>query len=526
PEGQAKSLFREETPEHFDIFGGTGWYRNVLAAAGSCLAFTKATWQRVGGFSAGESGLRADIQFCLRATLGNAGRLMLNPYARFRVRDISLFEKEAQADWRYPQVQVAFPQGDPFFHRHLEIDEAGRLRLARTRQPALSVDARAADNETAIEYFDFSQDEIKASSERMRVSPARELRSMAWFLPQFEDPYARDLMQVLSIADHALRVYNIAQTFVLLGGSEVSVFSTHLETAFPELARVADVMTLSRPDAVLDLHVDAAIATRWTTTLPLLRLRNAHRKLYFIQEWEPTLYHSSTTRAMVKATYRFGFHAFVTAQPLAHAYRFHGGTANYSPPMVDGQIFHAQRRVLSEQGNAPVVIMCDAHPKHRHHGFDVLMDALRELKEFYGEHIDIVATGAAWIPAQHGLAGVLRHAGPLAYAETGAFYRAVDIGVAALTNRHSLSFVRELMACGALVATHHTPYLSDLITPGENGVAFEMVHEDIISVLRKAIEHAEVRRAMSAATAQSVATRYTNRESACDLAVRAFSQLF
>jgi glycosyltransferase involved in cell wall biosynthesis len=280
---------------------------------------------------------------------------------------------------------------------------------------------------------------------------------------------------------------------------------------------------MTRPDEIPDLHVDAAIATLWITAQTVLRLKNVHRKFHFLQDWEPLFYPAGTLSAMVEATYRFGFHAVANTRPLADSYKAYGGTAGHFLPSVDTSIFNDRRPPVAE--DAPVVIFCYARPGHPRNSFEVLMAAFKDLKAKYGDRVDLVTAGSNWDPAEYGLVGVIRHLGLLAYPETGALYRAVDIGVVAMATRHPSYLPFELMSCGALVVTNRNPYTSWLLEDGRNCVLFEAVRSDIVDVLSRVIDDAPLRRRLAAAGTERVAKEHSDWERSCASALDSFRQV-
>jgi O-antigen biosynthesis protein len=521
--GKSSPLFRGEPPEHFGIFGGASWYRNTLAASASCIAFRRTVWETAGGFSNGNPSLRADIEFCLRVTLRQMRRVMLNPYARFTTSAQSSFERQQQFPQLFGLVKAVHQNNDPYFHPELGIGGDGRIELAKARSIPIHVHDYNAEARGTTSNFDFTPALVKESKQRCAESPPRQLRSMAWYVPDFDNPFYGGLMTIFRVADYALRVHGITQTIVVVNGSDASVYAHHIGRAFPFLSQKANIIALPRPDEMPDLDVDAAIATLWVTAQNVLRLKNAHRKFHFLQDWEPLFYPAGTLSAMVEATYRFGFHAVANTRPLADSYKVYGGTADHFVPSIDTSVFNDHRPTV--EPDAPTVIFCYARPGHPRNGFEVLMAAFKDLKARYGDKVDLVTAGSNWDPAEYGLDGVIRHLGLLAYPETGALYRAVDIGVVAMATRHPSYLPFELMACGALVVTNRNPYTSWLLEEGKNCLLFEMVRSDVVSVLAKAIDDVQLRRRLAAVGTERIAKEHSDWEQSCATAIHAFRQV-
>jgi O-antigen biosynthesis protein len=522
-DGQSAPLFRGEAPEHFGIFGGASWYRNTLAATASCLAFRRTTWSQAGGFGSEPSGLRADIAFCLRVSLREQHRLMLNPCARFITVGQSAFERQHPYPQRFASVKAAFPGGDPFFHPRLGLGADGRIELARPHNGQVQPHDYAGEARGMAGYFDFTGEMVRASKQRCAESQPRPLKSMAWFVPGFDNPFYGGLMTIFRVADYALRVHGIAQKIVVLGDNDAPTSRHHIGRAFPQLAQNAEIIASPSLDEMPELHVDAAIATLWVTAQNVLRLEHAHRKFHFLQDWEPLFYPAGTLSAMVEATYRFGFHAVSNTRPLAESYRAFGGTADHFLPSIDTSIFNDRRPPVD--ADAPTVIFCYARPGHPRNSFEVLMAAFRDLKAKYGDRVDLVTAGSDWNPAEYGLEGTIRHLGLLAYPETGALYRSVDIGVVAMATRHPSYLPFELMACGALVVTNRNPYTNWLLEEEKNCLLFETVRSDIVSVLSRAVDDVELRRALARAGTERVSKDHGDWERSCASAIDAIRRV-
>ncbi|TGN94601.1 rhamnosyltransferase WsaF family glycosyltransferase [Burkholderia sp. USMB20] len=489
--GIARPFLRGQPRAYFGMFGSATWYRNALAAPATCLAFRKALWNSIGPFSSAEPGTQPDLAFCLRATLGGYGRLLLNPFAEFSTQKPGVFERLYSAESRFGSVVAKYPNGDPYFHSALEMSASGEIQFPTNKAVAAFHDY-AAEARMFAESFTFDREDVRRSIDGVAASEAGPLRSMAWFVPDFDNPFYGGLHTIFRVADFALRERGIEQNFVVVGGDRPEKYAACIGRAFPALADKAKIHITRSLDEVPPLEsVDAAIATLWITALPVLRLAAARRKFYFLQDWEPLFYPAGTLSAMVEATYRFGFRAICNTVSLANSYREFGGHANHFVPATDPRVFHARRpeRLPTD----PVTIFCYARPGHPRNCFEVLIAALRDIKHEYGDKVDIVTAGAEWDPAQYGLVGTIRHLGLLSYEETGVLYRAVDIGLVAMSTRHPSYLPFELMACGAHVVTNRNNYTSWLLRDGENCSLFEVVRGDIVASLRKAIDDEDYR---------------------------------
>jgi glycosyltransferase involved in cell wall biosynthesis len=280
-----------------------------------------------------------------------------------------------------------------------------------------------------------------------------------------------------------------------------------ITAAFPGLGK-SDVRVMNSDAQIDDLpDSDAAIATLWTTAYSLLKFRHTRRKFYFIQDYEPLFYPAGSTSALVEATYDFGFTGICNTISLKEIYEGQGGKAEYFDPSIDSSIFYRSSR---EGGNRkPYLVFCYARPGHPRNCFELLMEALKRLKQRLGEDVSIVTAGAEWSPAAYGVEGVVRNLGLLGYRETGALYRACDAGVVAMKTRHPSYLPLELMACGAAVVTNRNPYTGWLLRDGENCILAETSPSALAESLEEVLRDTALRARLAEASAEVVG-RYSD----------------
>lgn len=120
-QGHAGHVFLGDSPDAKSIFGSPGWYRNVSAVTGACLAIRKDVFESVGGFD--EKFILAfnDVEIGIR--LVEAGfRNLYNPYARLihyegRSRGKHIPANDIQVG--YDQLKDWVARGDPYFNPNL-----------------------------------------------------------------------------------------------------------------------------------------------------------------------------------------------------------------------------------------------------------------------------------------------------------------------------------------------------------------------------------------------------------------------
>jgi O-antigen biosynthesis protein len=247
----------------------------------------------------------------------------------------------------------------------------------------------------------------------------------------------------------------------------------------------------------------------------LLRLRQARRKFYFLQDWEPLFYPGGAISSLVEATYRFGFHGICNTPSLEQSYEEMGGQSDHFLPAIDTEVFHSRGRQKRAR-QAPFVLFCYARPGIPRNCFEAMSVGLTEVKRRYGKRIQIFSAGSEWDPGQYGLEGVVCNMGLLPYAETGAMYRSADAGLVAMATRHPSYLPFELIACGAAVVTNHNPHTRWLLRDGENCLRCEMTRSDIADAIGRLIEEPDLRDAIAESAAAEIAEKYSDWNRTCE----------
>ena len=507
-DGRLQYIFSGQPEHYYEVFGGPGWFRNWTAVSGACMAMRREVWDQTGGFSGDIRYPRLDIELCLRAQLQLGLRVVYNPHARLYQSAPSGMEawlNEEGENAGAPYISASFPDGDPYFNPNLNCQN-GEPRVGRPRQDAASLDY-AAESRILVTAFDFTRAQLNESRRGAQAAGKGQLEQITWFLPEFANPFYGGVHTILRFAAHFAERHAVGSRFVILGQAHPRAMLRRITAAFPELGK-SDVRVINSDLQLDDLPAsDAAIATLWTTAYSLLKFRRTRRKFYFIQDYEPLFYPAGSTSALVEATYDFGFTGICNTISLKEIYQAQGGKAEYFDPSIDASIFYRSR---GERGNRkPYLLFCYARPGHPRNCFELLMEALKRLKQRLGEDVCIVTAGAEWSPAAYGVEGVIRNLGLLGYRETGALYRACDAGVVAMKTRHPSYLPMELMACGAAVVTNRNPYTGWLLRDGENCVLAETSPSALAESLEEVLRDTALRARLAEASAEVVG-RYSD----------------
>jgi glycosyltransferase involved in cell wall biosynthesis len=294
-----------------------------------------------------------------------------------------------------------------------------------------------------------------------------EPRTIIWFLPYFHHVYFGGTHTLLRFADHFARVHGVANHFHCydVNPRAVSGMAAKVAQAFPALAGAqftsASVRLAELPPS------DAAIATLWSSAYPVLHLRRARAKFYFVQDNEPQFYPAGAGSALAEETYRFGFPGIVNTPGLADVYRSYGNPAVSFVPAVDTERYHPPSEPRAP--DAPTRVFFYARPSTSRNSFGLGIAALAKLKQAHGDRVEIICAGENWNPAQFGLAGCIRNLGVLgSLDEVAALYRSCDIGLVFMQTKHPSYQPFEFMASGMATVSNLNPATSWLLRDGEN----------------------------------------------------------
>lgn len=506
-DGRLQYIFAGEPEHYYEVFGGPGWFRNWTAVSGACMAMRRAVWDQIEGLAGTVSYPRADVELCLRVQFRAGLRVAYNPRAR-------LFQSQTAAleEWQSPDTEAAarfiratFPDGDPYFNTNLTFQN-GSVAFSRPPQPPPD-QVYSAEARILVTAFDFTKAQLEDSRQICRSAATGRLNRVTWFLPEFSHAFYGGIHTILRFAAHFREQHGVRSGFVIGGQAHPLSLLQRIGAAFPSLAD-SEVRVLDSESHLNDLpSSDAAIATLWTTAYWLLKFRNTQRKYYFIQDYEPLFYPAGSTSALVEATYGFGFTGICNTISLRDIYVGQGGSAEYFDPSIDPAVFYQSSTKNGHRG--PYQLFCYARPGHPRNCFELLMEALKRLKQRMGDKVSIVTAGAAFHPSAYRMEGVIRNLGLLGYRETGALYRSCHAGLIAMKTRHPSYLPLELMACGVAVVTNRNPATAWLLRDGENCVLAEISPSALAESLEEVLRNAELRSRLAEA-GSACATKYSD----------------
>ncbi len=360
-------------------------------------------------------------------------------------------------------------------------------------------------------WMDFSQEEINLSRKLHQIYTGDlNIRSITWFLPEFENPYYGGIYTLLRFADYFKRTKGIHNQFAILGNINDQQLAGKIAEIFPALDG-DPVRHFTLYEHINDLEAtDAGIATLWGTAYFLLRFNQTKRKFYFIQDYEPLFYPAGSIFAQVEASLRFGYYGIANTPTICQIYQQqYGGQAEYFYPCVDTHIFHPSPED-SQLQTEPFTIFFYGRPNHARNGFELGAQALRILKKRLGSRVRVLAAGARWEVKDYSLSGVVENLGLLSYQQTAELYRSCHAGLVMMFTRHPSYLPFELMASGSLVVTNLNPATTWFLKDGQNCRLAQVSATSIADVLEQALLDQEERRRITRTAAQQIQADFSD----------------
>lgn len=480
-----------------DMFGGKPigfygqmghslWYRNFSAFRGTCVAIEREKFEKYGEVS---SDLKYfEVTHNCFTVLSKGLRNVYDPFAWVQVDEQQL-PKENMLSQEFITVcnKYSVMDIDPYFNSNCTID-VNRVKPIKA-QPQNNVDNTPLDKYSSdalalASMFDFTQEEIEKNSKIVNIIYTGEVKSMVWFLQEFDYVFYAGLYTIFRTASYLQRKHNVEHTFVFVANTPAKVMMERIGAGFPELQNCR-AYSIASPNELSKIpSADASICTLWTTAYYSLKFNKVKRKFYFIQDYEPLFYPAGSTYAQTEATYRFGFDGVANTEGLKMVYENeYGGRAVSLDPSVDTNIFYpnAHRQYKKKQ----FTVFFYGRPGHPRNGFELGVEALKCLKRKMGNKVRIVTAGANYNTSLYGLDGVVENLGRLKIEETGDLYRNCDAGLVMMYTRHPSYLPYEMMACGCCVISNYNAYTTWFLKNGKNSV----VCEPSASSIAEAIEN-------------------------------------
>jgi O-antigen biosynthesis protein len=502
--------------------------REVSAVTGACLAIRKNVFHEVGGFNERFRVTGNDVELGLR--LRDYGyRNVMNPrvrlfhYEKSSRSHIPVDEADIELSLLYYQPYL--DEGDPYFNcnlsrnvtyptlanretpRHVTFreqhrarrDNARGMRAPALRRPPSSNGARKLPDDEVIAY-DVGSDILRENDslmQRFYRFPYLDLNHVLWFVPQFDHLYRGGIFTIFRAAAYFSQRAGTRNTIVLYGKRQISSdqIESEVRQAFPGLR--FELREYSPKQEINDLpESDAAFCTLWTSAYHLVRYNKCKAKFSFLQDYEPSFYAAGTLFGLTEETYRFGFIGIANTPGVAEVYGRYTPWVHYFVPAVDQSIYHP--RPYNEDPGRPLRIVFYGRPTKPRNAFRLGIEALRRVKELYGDRVEIVSVGAEFTLADYELDGVIENRGVLGSIEEVAdLYRNSDIGLVFMFSAHPSYQPFEFMASGCVTITNNNPLNHWLLKDGENAILTAPTVSCVTEKIAEALEDPDLRARIS-----------------------------
>lgn len=326
--------------------------------------------------------------------------------------------------------------------------------------------------------------------------PAKAL--FVWFVPTFEHITRGTLRTVFMAAESFSKTWDTDNLFVLLGEppDEQQRLDEQLNRACPSmkfsiLYRPLDFEPADLPQA------DAAFCTSWTTAYALAKYNKCACKYYFLQEFEADRYPAGPVRAAIEHSCTLGFFGIANTPGVAAKLQAYDPWVSYFLPGLDRNIFFPGD--IERSPEAPLRITFHAGNDGEGTAFHLGLEALRVVKEYFGEAVSISCAGVEFNPDAYGLQHTLEAVGPLNFFhEAAELYRNSDLGLIFLHGAHPSYHPLEFMATGCPLLTNFNPNNVWLFRDGFNVFYAEPSIEGVSLKLIEVLQDTETRRRVAA----------------------------
>ncbi len=314
---------------------------------------------------------------------------------------------------------------------------------------------------------------------------------LLWLVPSFDNIYRGGIRTVFMVADYFARTLRSHNTFVIYGREKDSVSSITEMAAksFPGLN--AEFVALGDEQHPSTLPPsDAAFATLWTSAYLLARYDKCKAKFYMLQDFEPSFYPAGSVYGVIEQTYMLGFHGIANTIGVARKYQNYSDWIEFFTPGVDTGLYHPAPR----PAKAPLRVVFYGRPNNNRNAFNLGIEALRLVKDYFGNKVDILSVGSEWPEHRYGVRGVVRNLGVLSsMEEVAALYRSCDIGLVFMFSDHPSYQPLEFMASGCCTVTNFNPSTKWLLRDRENAFLTGATPANVARCIIDALESSEAR---------------------------------
>ena len=488
--------------------------RNVSAVTGACMAIEKEVFDKINGFDELFDITGSDVEICLRL-LNYGYRNVINPdinlihyekktRSRIRVRDIDI---KLSIKYYGPYLK----NGDPFLNSNFSLNSNKLILKERGEIPVFKeflkdfneksskqrdklnnifkmktpLNCEISDAEVLI--YDVTKEELDDNAILMNdffKNPHLKLDVVMWFIPWYSHIFRGGIYTIFRIANHFSFSENTHNIFVLKVGirRDLDDMVKEIKEAFPNLK--FELIDLDKFGPISNLpKSDAAICTLWTSAYSLVKYNNCKAKFYLNQDYEPLFYDAGSVYGLIEETYRFNFIGLANTKGVSDKYDSYGNVVKYFTPAVDRNIYYP-----GSNNDSKKRVVFYGRPDNTRNGFILGIEALKMVKNYFGDSVEIFSAGAEFDLREYGLEGVITNLGLLGTIEEVAnLYRECDVGLVFMFTPHPSYQPLEYMACGCATVTNINESNMWLLKDKENCILSEptvsCVAENIINLL-------------------------------------------
>jgi glycosyltransferase involved in cell wall biosynthesis len=200
----------------------------------------------------------------------------------------------------------------------------------------------------------------------------------------------------------------------------------------------------------------ATVASRWDTAYIVKGFRTTLRKYYFVQDYEPSFYPSSSTAIFAENTYRFNFYGLTAGRWLSDLLNTKYGMAATS---FDFAVDHDIYKPMTDRSLSTKRVLFYSRSVTDRRGFELGLMALQKLVERLPE-VEVLMVG--WNEKKIRLGSQFKYLGVLSPEHLSYWLNRCDVAlILSLTNLSLLPL--EAMACGCVVVSNRGDNVNWLI---------------------------------------------------------------
>ncbi len=523
--GFAGHPFADGPPLTFGLAGSTGWYRDLLAVTGACMMIRRQVFEEIGRFDENFVLCGSDVEICLRAH-DRGYKVVCNPFAELIhheqqtrgtnipagdfVESLKHYRRWLLCGDPYWNPNLSLWSQQPAFRYRNEQSAIGRAETHVQNVTAASNPVPRTDADVWVGWFDCSADQFqRLRQHNSAIHGVRPIKRLLWFISPFDVPFYGGIYTILRFCDYWKREKNVDSYFAVCGEADGLKTAALIRQVCPDV-QDDRIFVLENVKQAADLPAaDACICTLWTTPYFALHHQKVGRRFYLIQDFEPAFYPAGSVSALVESTYRMGLYGIANTVSLQRMYETeYGGKATHFTPRVNPVVFHPAESAGIPNSRRPLQVFCYGRPKHPRNAFELVRQAMQQLKAKLGDRVRIVSAGDEWQPFDYGLQGVVENLGLLSYEDTGRLYRESQVGVVMMLTRHPSYLPLELMASGCLTVTNINNSTAWLLKHGENCLLSAATASALSETVERAVLDVPLRESICAKALAMVRSDY------------------